>query len=206
MFNTEQEFVSHVNQNHHYGIVALSPYVDVDVVVTSKGSTALIIFSKNGKLKTVQFLVDAGADINFQNQLNVTSLIVASQNGHLDIVRYLKEQGADINLKTIDETNALMYAAEGGHLDIVNYLLDQGAQIDEQDKNKQTALMAAAAKGKSDVVKCLRDRGANLHLKSISGGTAKDFAEKFGHIETSELLPLSITVGEFMRVLQADLM
>ncbi|PCI09756.1 MAG: hypothetical protein COB73_04925, partial [Flavobacteriaceae bacterium] len=51
----------------------------------------LIRASIDGDLEIVKFLVEQGANINYQNNYGWTALISASRNGHLEIVKFLVE-------------------------------------------------------------------------------------------------------------------
>ena len=46
----------------------------------------------HGRLDMVKLLLEAGADINIQDEDGSTALMCASEHGHIDIVRYLLSQ------------------------------------------------------------------------------------------------------------------
>lgn len=46
----------------------------------------------HGNLDMVQMLIEAGADINIQDEDGSTSLMCAAEHGHIDIVKYLLAQ------------------------------------------------------------------------------------------------------------------
>jgi ankyrin repeat protein len=46
----------------------------------------------HGNLDMVQMLIEAGADINIQDDDGSTSLMCAAEHGHIDIVKYLLAQ------------------------------------------------------------------------------------------------------------------
>ncbi len=63
------------------------------------GSSPLISAALFGKTEQVKILIDAGADINFQNNDGSTALHIASFFCRPDIVRILIDKGADKTIK-----------------------------------------------------------------------------------------------------------
>lgn len=98
--------------------VCLEDGITVDTV-DYLGRTALCIASERGYLNVVNFLLDEGADVNFNNS---SPLFSASRNGHLEIVKSLVHAGSNI---TIEEPVTLMYPVEYAqnlYPDIVTFL------------------------------------------------------------------------------------
>jgi KN motif and ankyrin repeat domain-containing protein len=56
------------------------------------GQTALMLAVSHGKLDLAQMLIDAGADVNVQDEDGSTALMCASEHGHIDIVKLLLAQ------------------------------------------------------------------------------------------------------------------
>ena len=71
------------------------------------GSSPLITAAVFGKTEMARLLLDAGADINFQNNDGSTALISAAFFGRPEIVQLLLEKGADKTMKNKYETTAL---------------------------------------------------------------------------------------------------
>ena len=63
------------------------------------GSSPLISASLFGKTEIAKTLIDAGADLNFQNNDGSTALITASFFGRPEIVKMLLNKGADKTIK-----------------------------------------------------------------------------------------------------------
>ncbi|MFT4668407.1 MAG: hypothetical protein ACI8YQ_001631 [Polaribacter sp.] len=57
--------------------------------------TPLIAASRAGNIKIVKFLVENGADVNFQNEYKQSALSKAALTGKYDVVYYLLKNGAD---------------------------------------------------------------------------------------------------------------
>lgn len=104
---------------------------------TEKGVVYYILHSAItwGTIKTVEILLDNGADINLQNaSTKETALIIASRLGKSDIVKLLIDKGANLNIKTNDNANALFVAQKNKNGEIVELLKKAGAQeLSSQD-------------------------------------------------------------------------
>lgn len=48
--------------------------------------------ASHGRLDTVKLLIEAGADVNIQDEDGSTALMCAAEHGHGDIVKYLLAQ------------------------------------------------------------------------------------------------------------------
>ncbi len=57
------------------------------------------IFGEIGKIPGLEFLIDAGADVNYQNVKGNSPMLVAASLGRFDIVHKLLENGADYAIK-----------------------------------------------------------------------------------------------------------
>ena len=110
----------------------------------------------------IKRLLDAGADMNVQDNFGNRAIHVAAEKCHVDVVRLLLEKGADIEAQDNEGKTAISKAAEKGHVDVVRLLLEKGADKDAQDKKGKTAMSKAAENGHKDVVILLVDAGAGM--------------------------------------------
>lgn len=53
------------------------------------GQTALMLGASHGRFDTIRLLLEAGADINIQDEDGSTALMCAAEHGHMKIVKYL---------------------------------------------------------------------------------------------------------------------
>ena len=88
----------------------LSSVDDLATIVTPEGSPILVAATALGHLKIVEYLLQAGADIESRDAFGSTSLFVAAIFGHEDIAEVLIEKDADVftvNYLGTDLNNAL---------------------------------------------------------------------------------------------------
>lgn len=118
----------------------------------SKSSAVLALATKYNFKLIVKLLVDAGVDINWQDDTGETALHVAARFGHEECAEILlagtNDQKADFELveKTYSWT-PLHVACVDGHLSIVELLLRAGAEINRYDASGWTAKEHAALRG-----------------------------------------------------------
>jgi ankyrin repeat protein len=126
-----------------------------ELVGKQGGLTALHIAARQGATRTVQALVDAGADVNQVSADRTTPLVISSINGQLDIAKYLLEHGANPTLDT-DAGMTPLFAVlniewapksfypqpraqleqHTTYLDLMKELLDKGADPNARLKRK----------------------------------------------------------------------
>ncbi|KAJ6089813.1 hypothetical protein N7467_005029 [Penicillium canescens] len=150
--------------------------------------SALHVASFNGHDKVVQILLDNGADINSENDRNITALHAASSKGHEKVVQILLDNSADLNTKDYRQITALHAASSQGHDKVVQILLDNGADVDTKDYRQITALHAASSKGHEKVVQILLDNSADVNTKDNRHITALHSASSQGHDKVVQIL------------------
>ncbi|TVY64324.1 Glycerophosphodiester phosphodiesterase GDE1 [Lachnellula suecica] len=118
----------------------------------SKSSAVLAIATKSDFTHIVKLLVDAGVDINWQDETGETALHVAARFGHEDCAKTLLngtvDQKANVELaeKSFSWT-PLHVACVDGHLSIVELLIEAGAEVNKTDASGWTAREHAALRG-----------------------------------------------------------
>jgi hypothetical protein len=112
-----------------------------------------------------ELLLDAGADVNAQNDYGIAPLHLA---GYAEIVDLLVSRGADLNLRSKDgRTPAWVHASERDNGRVLLRLLELGADPNARDDRGQTPLDIALRRypydnqvGEPDRVAVLRQFGA----------------------------------------------
>ncbi|XP_043475971.1 uncharacterized protein LOC122507370 isoform X2 [Leptopilina heterotoma] len=108
-------------RNFMHTSVAERIFQNSNVNIQSKmdGQTALMLAVSHGRLDMTKLLLDAGADMNIQDEDGSTALMCAAEHGHMAIVRLLLNQtNCDSSILDLDGSSALKIALEAGHHDI----------------------------------------------------------------------------------------
>ena len=132
----------------------------------------LLVAANAGNLPEVRRLIDEGADINMESDVDgvsaeqlreaglhgFTPLMVVALRGHTDIAYLLVAEGADLDIMSPFGT-ALMIAAEAGHLEVARLLIDHNANV-LASRRGRSALIGAARAGHLEIVDLLLEAGA----------------------------------------------
>jgi ankyrin repeat protein len=167
--------------------------------MSSTGFNALIIASAHGHTPVIEYLLDAGANVDALHENKVTPLMYAAASGHVNAMKILVEKGkVDINAMHSNGGTALLEAATGGALEAMRYLMEQGAAFDFIDADGVTPLMAVASQGNLEAQTMLlealkKDKTEqqvkdHINLASYSGGTSVMFTAAGGHLECTKQL------------------
>lgn len=127
----------------------------IDIEIINK---SLVKYAEEGCLDIVQYLIQKGADINYQENINdLNPLEVSIYNNHYEIVKYLVKNGAIINDQNINALNIALYARK---MKIIKFLIDNGAKIDEKLRDVFEHLIM---RNKPKIIKLLIEKGFNTH-------------------------------------------
>ncbi|KAL8644546.1 MAG: hypothetical protein Q9226_007707, partial [Calogaya cf. arnoldii] len=129
---------------------------------------SFILAVSNGQLKTTEFLLDQGADINSTSKNGVDALFRASSLGYLSIVNVLLARGLDPNRgSTTYNLFPLHVAAMESFEDCLIALLDHGADMNKRDRRGHTALDKAVKYGNLSIINTLLARGMDPNARGI---------------------------------------
>ncbi|KAK3323220.1 ankyrin repeat-containing domain protein [Cercophora scortea] len=96
---------------------------------SSAQSTPLINAAAYMQLKSLQLLLDAGADINLTDSDNGTALMAAARRGDSACVQFLLDNGADVMPLNNDRENALQMAMTSADPTCIKLLVDHVSDI-----------------------------------------------------------------------------
>jgi ankyrin repeat protein len=114
-----------------------------------KKDAPLVIASNNGRIKVVQELLAANADINGKNASGLTALHRAADNGNVRMVKVLLRYQPNVNIRCASGNTALM------------------------------RLMSCKSRtGVETCTQLLLEAGTDIKLRNIANQTAKDIAMK----------------------------
>ena len=174
--------------NRHIQIAELLYQHGAVLPIGYYGRTLLHVASENGRMDVAQWLLNAGADANAQEEDHNTPLHVAVANGHLELIRTLLGHGVDVNAVARYDVTPLHTALEYGHVDIAQLLIQNGADVHARDEDHWTPLHLASYRKKAEIVKILILYGADINARNESQRTPLHVASFSGAAEAARLL------------------
>jgi ankyrin repeat protein len=144
---------------------------------------ALCYAAKTGSIRTARLLLQAHADVNYDDGFGMTPMFFAASCDQPDFVRFLVDAKADLVVNYAEDKTALSCAAEFGCAGAVSTLLELKAQADDTDRSGWTPLMYA-----------VRDRNVSCARLLIEARAQVDQ----DHEHNNELAPLrrAVTNGD----------
>lgn len=163
---------------------------NIDVNYTDKNGYSLLCFAIHfGKLKSVQFLIEKGADIHQKNPefYSEAPLHLAARDFNAEIIQALLSAGADINALNTENQTPLIFALGHEKADIALFK-DAGADLLIQDKYNKTALHYAAQAGHIAAIQDLLAAGLDLHAQDDAENNVLHYAARAHNHEALQLL------------------
>ena len=165
-------------------------------------ATPLIHSSYANRYEMSRFLIEHGADINIQCNSLTTPLYFAALNDNLEYLEYLLEAGADLDTPDFLDRTSLAIAVRDGHAEIVRTLIDRGADMHWEGHFPGMGLLhLAAAQGHNEVIEILIYAGMHVNQKDGEGCTPLDYANRYGHESTADLLEAKNAKAKIFREL-----
>ena len=123
--------------------------------INDEGYSPLILACYRGNVDVAKFLINNGADINYNNAMG-TALMAGVAKGNIEIVKLLVSKNAAIELTDANGTNALIYAVQFKNLALVSFLLENNADKTKIDINGKTAFEYAVFSGNQEIINILK--------------------------------------------------
>ena len=167
--------------------------IDINVRNRQK-RTAILIAAMNDQYEAVQFLVDAGANVDLQDETCFNPFLYGCINNKLELVKMMIKAGTDIDLLTRFGGVGITPASEKGHVEIVRELLTT-TEINVNHTNicGWTPLIEAIILGdggerQQTIIKLLIEHGANVHMVDKYGVPPIELARRKGYTEIEQIL------------------
>ncbi|MVX34832.1 MULTISPECIES: ankyrin repeat domain-containing protein [Myroides] len=164
-------------------------------VVNKKGQTPLMYALYKAYNDIASLLIDAGANVNAQDDMLNSPFLYAGAEGNLQIAQKALSHGADFQVFNRYGGTALIPAAEKGHLDMVILLANtKGFPIDHVNNLGWTAIMEVVLIGKGSmqtqiqITKELIKAGVDVNIPDNKGVTALSHAIELGKKQIAELI------------------
>ena len=162
------------------------PEVDVNHGDTDH-HTALHLAAINKHTGVMQVLIDAGADIDTQNNNGCSPLHTACGAGDFDVVKMLVRAGARVC--ATNDTGCLAQAVFCGHTETVRYLVClPEVDVNHRNADHNTALQEAVLWKQTDVVQVLIDAGADVNIQNYEGSSPLHYACGLGALDIVKML------------------
>lgn len=144
-------------------------------------------------VELVRMLVDAGADIDIQDQDRNNPLLLCGENGNVELLRDVLRAKPNLRATNRFGGTALIPASDRGHVDMVRALLETDVPIDHVNRLGWTALLEAVVLGDGGpahrrIVRLLVDAGADTAIADRDGVTALEHARERGYEEIARIL------------------
>ncbi|WP_245828689.1 ankyrin repeat domain-containing protein [Salegentibacter holothuriorum] len=157
--------------------------------------TALMVATYENNIESSKLLINAGADVNAQDDRLESPFLHAGAKGYLEILKACLTTGkVDHMLLNRYGGTALIPACERGHIEVVQELLKiDDYPIDHINNLTWTALMEAIVLGNGGkthtfIVQLLVDAGCDVNIPDKNGITPFQHAKKNGYKEIVVIL------------------
>ena len=118
-----------ISYNEHTEIISLmlSNFANINIRSIPRYNTPLHVAAWHGKLKSAEFLVQNGADIDSRMVNGGTAMHRAALNGKLQLLDLLIDAGCEIDVLDIHARTPLQCSLQNKHFDCYNFLISKGA-------------------------------------------------------------------------------
>ncbi|KAL6566556.1 hypothetical protein OROGR_002171 [Orobanche gracilis] len=179
-------FVTRSNDVEALKKLIKQPKLDLDER-DENGFTAVMIAAAGGNVETFKLLVNAGADLEIQNNYGETARTLAEKKKNTDGFTKILSAYPYSNRS---KSSAIHRATRLGDLVLVGELVDEGCDVNALDGDGYTPLMLAAMSGDTKMCELLILSGAKCDVRNARDETAVSLARIDGGENDVECLIL----------------
>lgn len=155
------------------------------------GDSALHICCRRKDVEMAKILVEAGANVDIQNDEGQTPLHIVSWEGDEVMLKIFYQGKANPNITDKMDRSPLHVAAERGHTNIVEVLTEKfKSNVLARTKDGSTLLYVASQCGHPETALAFLKKGVPLHMPNKSGAVCLHAAAKRGHTAVVKALLL----------------
>jgi ankyrin repeat protein len=132
-------------------------YLGANIHAKNNGITAFMLASQHDCTFVAEALLNAGAELDGQDDFGWTALMAAAGHGHEDIVAFLLQAKANVNTVDIGGGTALWHAARYGRAGITRRLLAARADATITPSSGMTLVETARSSGSLDTAQVLKE-------------------------------------------------
>ena len=134
--------------------------------------TALWLAAQEGKIETVKWLTQQGANLDSARMIDGRSIIHAAiYKGHFEVIKHLLEKGANVNQPNKAGFTPIYAACEKANFDIIKLLIDNGANVNICGESGDSPIGVASNFAGVEVIDLLVKSGAKLDVLYGTGCT-----------------------------------
>ncbi len=159
--------------------------------VDHKGRNPLhTIASKTKNIALLNFFIQKGVDVSFQNEEGISPFMLACNSNNLDVVSFLSKHVKSINKVDKKGRSALTMAVNRNSIEVVRLLLEKGADASIKDKDGNNLMYYAMNTYKSSdteafsqKISLLKKHGVNISGIQGNGNTLYHIAVEKGNLD-----------------------
>ncbi len=209
IFVKDDHGISPLDMAFNHGPKAVSSLLGEQFVNTtdSNGNTPVHYAAERGDYKTVDELIEYGADINMTNDAGELPLDIAfshtTSSDHVQVAQSLIESysvipssqefyyayqtiaNGDVNMRFEGGTTPLHFAAEHDHPALMQMFIASNAYLEARDEQGDTPLHIAVSHNYFDIVEILVSSGANIDARDALNNTPLHLAVSSGRDTTT---------------------
>jgi ankyrin repeat protein len=184
---TSREWYQAIRANDVAAMKSMAASKSAVNVTDSRCTTPMMQAAAIGSLQAVKLLIDAGADVNARNGLDLTPLIYGAFE--TEKVKLLVAAGADVNAKSkAGRTPLIAAATRPNAAESVRLLLSKGADSNATEPTGSNALTQAARSNDLESVRLLVGKTKDVNAGDVFGFTALVHATAHGNAAMVKLL------------------
>jgi len=146
------------NKDGDDALLALSKYtMNISSGEKERAIAEPLAIATEGHVKSAEYLIQNGADINGINNEGNTSLILSTDLNKLNLAVLLLSKGADVNSRNKQGSSPLIIASLKGYKELICPLLRKGADKSAADNQGKTALQYAELYDRKEVIQLLNN-------------------------------------------------